>query len=59
MIQSPLVLWLRPFLVVAKTYNPIGKTLCISAWAEEFGIAYHTLRQRLNRGWDIEKALAG
>ena len=37
------------------TYN--GKTQCISAWAEEFGINRSTLMNRLSRGWSIEKAL--
>jgi len=37
------------------TYN--GKTQCLSAWAEEYGINVDALRSRLNRGWPIEKAL--
>lgn len=37
-------------------YN--GKTQTISQWAEEYGLMYATLRDRLNRyHWDIEKAL--
>ncbi|KKK59795.1 hypothetical protein LCGC14_3030790 [marine sediment metagenome] len=39
-----------------ETYN--GKTQCLSAWAEETGIAYWTLCARINKlGWSIEKAL--
>lgn len=37
------------------TYN--GKTQTVSEWAEEVGINYFTLYRRLERGWDIEKAL--
>ncbi len=37
------------------TYN--GKTQCIAAWAEEYGINDGTLRSRLRLGWSIEKAL--
>lgn len=39
-----------------KTY--MGKTQCISIWAEEFGINYDILYARIFRyGWSIEKAL--
>ncbi len=38
------------------TYN--GKTQCIAAWAEEYGLRYHTLYKRLSKcGWPIHKAL--
>ena len=35
-----------------------GKTQCLSAWAEEYGLSQKRLRTRIERdGWDIEKAL--
>lgn len=34
-----------------------GRTQNLSAWAEEIGIKPGTLRQRLEYGWSIEKAL--
>lgn len=34
-----------------------GKTQCISAWAEEFGIPENTLRARFRYGWSVERAL--
>lgn len=37
------------------TYN--GKTQCVAAWAEETGIAQHTICWRLEHGWPIGKAL--
>lgn len=37
------------------TYN--GKTQCVTDWAKELGIAKHLIYQRLNRGWDIQRAL--
>jgi predicted RNA-binding Zn-ribbon protein involved in translation (DUF1610 family) len=37
--------------------SAFGKTQCMSAWAEEYGIMRATLRFRLNRGWPIEGAL--
>lgn len=37
------------------TYN--GKTQTVTQWAEEVGIPYHTIRERLMRGWSAEKAL--
>lgn len=40
---------------VSVTYN--GKTQCLAAWAEELGIKDGTLRDRLQRGWSVEKAL--
>lgn len=38
-----------------ETHN--GQTKCLSEWAEIFGMTPDVLRGRLNRGWDIEKAL--
>lgn len=37
------------------TYN--GETKTMKEWSDTVGISYYALRQRLNRGWDIEKAL--
>ena len=37
------------------TYN--GKTQTVSEWAEEMGMNYFTLYRRLQRGWDVERAL--
>lgn len=37
------------------TWN--GKTQCVSAWAEEVGIASQTLGSRLCNGWSIERAM--
>lgn len=37
------------------TYN--GKTQCLAAWAEEVGINQETIRDRLKRGWSVEKSL--
>lgn len=34
-----------------------GKTQCVSAWAEELGVDPSAIRGRLNRGWDVEKAV--
>lgn len=34
-----------------------GRSQCIAAWAEEFGMPTHSLHQRLKRGWSIDKAL--
>ena len=44
-----------------KTTNKLitykGKTQCLSAWAEELGLSYPALKQRLNNlGWTVEKA---
>jgi len=36
-------------------YN--GKTQCLAAWSEETGIHAHTIGDRIDRGWSIEKAL--
>lgn len=34
-----------------------GETKSVVEWAEEVGIPAHTLRQRLHRGWPVERAL--
>jgi hypothetical protein len=34
-----------------------GKTQCISAWAEEYGIAASVLCYRIKAGWEIQRAL--
>lgn len=36
-------------------YN--GETLCITEWAERFGIAQHTAISRLNNGWSFDEAM--
>ena len=36
-------------------YN--GKSMTLHQWSEELGVAYDTLRARLRRGWNIERAL--
>lgn len=35
-----------------------GKSQCLSAWAEEYGIHQSTLGSRLGRGWSMDKALS-
>lgn len=40
---------------ITYTYN--NETHCISEWAEIYNIRRNTLWNRLNKGWDIEKAL--
>lgn len=37
------------------TFN--GETKCLAAWAEERGIYYHTLWDRIRAGWSVENAL--
>ena len=37
------------------TFN--GKTQCLAEWADELGMLWHTLSNRLRRGWSIERAL--
>jgi hypothetical protein len=37
------------------TYN--GETLCLTEWSERTGISYSRLRDRLTRGWSVERAL--
>lgn len=34
-----------------------GKTQCVGAWAEESNVSAGRIIQRLNRGWDAEKAI--
>jgi len=34
-----------------------GRSQCLSAWAEEYGIHYETLRKRLDRGRTLREAL--
>ena len=34
-----------------------GKTQTISQWAEDVGLDYSALKQRINSGWPVEKAL--
>lgn len=34
-----------------------GKTQCVTDWAKETGISKGTIRQRINNGWSVEKAL--
>jgi hypothetical protein len=38
------------------TFN--GKTMCITDWAKEVGIAPQSMQKRLNKGWSLEKAFA-
>lgn len=38
------------------TFN--GRTMCLTAWAEEAGVAQKTLWDRIASGWPMEKALA-
>lgn len=35
----------------------MGEVFCLSEWAELTGISYRTLKTRLDRGWNIERAL--
>ena len=34
-----------------------GKTMCLPEWAEALKITYSSLEHRLNRGWNLERAL--
>lgn len=34
-----------------------GKTMLTAYWAKEYGINHATLRNRLARGWKLERAL--
>jgi hypothetical protein len=34
-----------------------GKSQTIAQWADELGMNYRTLNNRLNRGWPVERAL--
>jgi hypothetical protein len=33
-----------------------GKSMCLKDWADELGIKYHALFNRLKAGWSVEKA---
>lgn len=35
-----------------------GRTQCVAAWAEEFGLGTHTIRDRLNAGWSVDRAIS-
>ncbi len=35
-----------------------GKTQSLARWSREYNLAADTIRNRLNRGWDLEKALS-
>ena len=37
------------------TFGGVSKPL--AEWADELGVAYDTLKRRLQRGWAVEKAL--
>ena len=37
------------------TFN--GKTMCIADWAREVGISPQSMQKRLNKGWDLDRAL--
>lgn len=37
------------------TYN--GETLCVSEWAERFGLHHNRITKRLESGWSVEEAL--
>ena len=36
-----------------------GKTQCMADWAEELGISYSAIKQRVRRGWTAEETLTG
>ncbi|MEO0797559.1 MAG: hypothetical protein AAFX93_20645, partial [Verrucomicrobiota bacterium] len=40
-----------------KLYKFRGKEKTLPAWGEEVGLPPKTINMRLNRGWDIERAL--
>ena len=40
-----------------KLYEYNGKSQCIAAWAEEYGLNQHTLHARISRGHTLEEAL--
>jgi len=42
--------------VILYTYK--GKTMCSSDWDKELGLKEGTVRSRIKKGWDIEKALS-
>jgi hypothetical protein len=35
----------------------LGRSMIIAEWAEEIGVNYRTLNNRINRGWSTERAL--
>lgn len=35
-----------------------GETLCVAEWAERLGCSESTLRDRLSRGWSLERAVS-
>jgi hypothetical protein len=37
------------------TFN--NKTMCIADWAKEVGISPQSMQKRLNKGWDLDRAL--
>lgn len=42
-----------------RTNRPLthdGETMCVSEWAERFGLSRNTLQRRLDRGWSFERA---
>lgn len=41
--------------IILLTYN--GETKMLKEWAKEYGLELSTLRTRINRGWNIERAL--
>lgn len=41
----------------ARNLDVFGNIMCVTAAAATFGIKESTLRQRLNRGWTLERAL--
>ena len=34
-----------------------GETKTMKQWAEQYGIGYTTLKQRIYNGWEVEKAI--
>ena len=38
-------------------YTFQGKTQCLTAWAEDVGASFGSLKARINRGWSIERTL--
>lgn len=40
-----------------RNYTINGVTHCLKDWCEIYNLKYNTVRYRLNRGWNIEKAL--
>jgi len=35
-----------------------GKAQCVTAWAEELGLAHNSIQKRLRDGWSIKRALS-